>query len=266
MTGQNPKKMHSRSLMLTTVTILGALALWQAASSFTPVNLRLVPSPLQVGSAMIAMTADGQLEKDTLASVTRALAGFTLGSLTAIICGVLTGRSEAVRKSLGVIINILRPVPAISIVPLVIVWFGLGEMSKVFTVFWGVFFPVWVNTHVGVGSINIEHIWAAQSLGAKRGPVLLEVVLPGAATSILAGMRAGISIAFICLVAAEMAGASSGLGFRITVSHLTFRVDEMIAAIVALGLLGAVADRLFVFTAHKLFPWYARSQRGYQGD
>jgi len=252
--------------MLTMVTILGAFALWQAVSSFTPSTSRLVPSPAQVGSAIVSMAADGRLAKDSFASVTRALAGFVLGSIAAIVCGVLTGRSEREQKSLGQLINILRPVPAISIVPLAIVWFGLGEMSKVFTVFWGVFFPVWVNTHVGVGSVNIEHIWAAQSLGAKKGTVLLEVVLPGAATSILAGMRAGISIAFICLVAAEMAGASSGLGFRITVSHLTFRVDEMVAAIVTLGVLGAVADRLFVFTAHRLFPWYARSQRGYQGD
>lgn len=215
---------------------------------------------------MISMAADGRLIKDSLASVSRALAGFAFGSVIAILCGLLTGRSERIRKSLGKIISVLRPVPAISIVPLVIVWFGLGELSKVFTVFWGVFFPVWVNTHVGVGSVNIEHAWAAQSLGAKRGTVLFEVVLPGAATSIFAGMRAGISLAFICLVAAEMAGASSGLGFRVTISHLTFRVDEMIAAIAALGLLGALADKCFMLVVHKLFPWYSRVQLGYQGD
>lgn len=266
MTGQNPKTNRKRNLVLAVGTVLVALALWQAASSLTPISSRLVPTPLQVGKAVSAMAEDGRLARDSFASITRAFVGFALGSVTAIICGVLTGRSKLIRSSLGQIINLLRPVPAISIVPLVIVWFGLGEMSKVFTVFWGVFFPVWVNTHVGVGSVSIEHIWAAQSLGARRRTVLVEVVLPGAATSILAGMRAGISLAFICLVAAEMAGASSGLGFRVTISHLTFRVDEMIAAIVVLGILGALADKLFIVASHKLFPWYSRSQRGYQGD
>lgn len=266
MTGPKPGTNRKHSLALAAGTVLGVLIVWQALSSLTPPNSRLVPSPLQVASAIASMATDGRLVKDSLASVSRALAGFALGSIAAIICGVLTARSDRARKSLGQLINILRPVPAISIVPLVIVWFGLGELSKVVTVFWGVFFPVWVNTHVGVGSVNIEHVWAAQSLGAKRWTILLEVVLPGAATSIVAGMRTGISIAFICLVAAEMAGASAGLGFRVTVSHLTFRIDEMIAAIAVLGVLGAVADKVFVFTAHRLFPWYARSQRAYQGD
>ena len=265
MTGR--KLLASRSsFWLTASTILCVVSLWQIISSLPTSSPRIIPSPVQIVSALIEMMLDGRLFRDAIYSIARALVGFALGSTAAILCGVMTGRNEVVRKSLGQIIHLLRPVPAISIVPLAIIWFGLGEGSKVFTVFWGVFFPVWVSTHVGVSSVNIEYIWVAQSLGATRWAIFLEVILPGAATAILAGMRAGISIAFICLVAAEMAGASIGLGFRISISHLTFRVDQMIAAIAMLGMLGALADKLFINATHKLFPWYARSQRAYQGD
>jgi ABC-type nitrate/sulfonate/bicarbonate transport system permease component len=254
------------SFWLGVLAILGAVCLWQGISSLPSASPRIIPSPLQVTSAFVEMLMDGRLLADAGVSIGRVLIGFTLGSIAAILCGVVTGRNQTARKLLGPIINLLRPIPAISIVPLAIIWFGLGETSKVFTVFWGVFFPVWVSTHVGVSSVNIEYLWVAQSLGVTRWAILGEVVLPGAATVILAGMRTGVSIGFICLVAAEMAGASSGLGFRISISHLTFRVDQMIAAIAMLGILGAVADKLFVSAAHKLFPWYARSQRVYQGD
>lgn len=266
MQNSRPNSNQNKRIALGAPSILIALVLWQILSLLGLVNSRIFPSPIQVASALISMLLDGRLITDVAVSLFRALTGFVIGSITAISFGLMTGRSEKLRQSVGQIINILRPIPAISIVPLVIVWFGLGEAAKVLTVCWGVFFPVWVSTHVGVASVNIEHIWAAQSLGAKRKTILLEIVLPGAATSILAGMRTGISIAFICLVAAEMAGASAGLGFRVTVSHLTFRVDQMIASIFVLGLLGAIADKTFVKLSHKLFPWYARSQKIYVGD
>jgi NitT/TauT family transport system permease protein/sulfonate transport system permease protein len=129
-------------------------------------------------------------------------------------------------------------------------------MSKYFLVFWGVFFPVWINAHLGVASVEQRYLWAASSLGAKDWRLMWEVVLPASLPLIIAGMRVGIGLAFLNLVAAEMSGASAGLGYRVSASHLVFRSDKMIAALVALGVLGAASDGAFRFLAGKVAPWY----------
>jgi ABC-type nitrate/sulfonate/bicarbonate transport system permease component len=136
-----------------------------------------------------------------------------------------------------------------------VLWFGLGEFPKYFLVFIGVFFPVWMNSHLGVQNVERSYIWTANSLGASRYSLIFNVYLPGAAPLIIAGLRVGIAVAFFCLVAAEIAGAFSGLAYRIEISHLVFRADRMIAGLVVLGVLSAAADQLLGLTIRKLFPW-----------
>jgi len=135
-------------------------------------------------------------------------------------------------------------------------------MSKYFLVFWGVFFPVWVNSHLGVASVEQRYLWAARSLGAKDWRLIWEVVLPASLPFIIAGMRVGIGLAFLNLVAAEMSGASAGLGYRVSASHLVFRSDKMIAALVTLGILGAISDGAFRYLAGKVAPWYKHGDAG----
>jgi NitT/TauT family transport system permease protein/sulfonate transport system permease protein len=205
------------------------------------------------------MVGTGELLQDIFVSLQRALIGFFFGSLLGILLGIATGRNRIIDRSIGPLVQLLRPIPSIAIVPLAIVWFGLGEMSKYFLVFWGVFFPVWINTHIGASNVQKNFLWVARSLGAKGSRVLYEVIFPAAAPFIIAGMRTGIAIAFICLVAAEMAGAYGGVGYRVYVSHLVFRVDKMMVGIITLGLMGAVADMLFVGIVNWLLPWYRKN-------
>jgi ABC-type nitrate/sulfonate/bicarbonate transport system permease component len=238
------------------VPIVSFILIWEAFARFGPLNKSLFPPLSTVLLSVEEMIERGYLVADAGYSIMRALVGFTLGSLFGIVIGILTGRLSSFNRALMPLIQLLRPVPPIAFVALALVWFGLGESSKIFLVTWGVFFPVWINTYIGVTRVEEHYINAAKCLGANERTIVREIVLPAALPLIIAGMRTGIALAFLSLVAAEMAGAFVGLGFRVEFSHMVFRVDHMIVCIIALGILGASSDRIFAHIVEKLFPWY----------
>ncbi|HPG41112.1 MAG TPA: ABC transporter permease [bacterium] len=232
------------------------IGVWEILARAGFLNRALFPSPSDVVLAFGKMTLSGELFFDIGATLLRVFFGFVFGSMLGILIGVLTARIKILDILFGQIIQILRPIPPIALVPLAVVWLGLGEFSKITIITWGVFFPVWVNTYIGVAGVDHSVIWAAQSLGANRRRVLFRVVLPASFRHVIAGMRVAIAIAFICVVVAEMLGASRGLGFRINTSYLVFRVDKMMVDLIMLGLLGAITDWLFIQSINKFMPWY----------
>jgi ABC-type nitrate/sulfonate/bicarbonate transport system permease component len=238
------------------VPFLIVILLWELLARSGIYNAKLFPAPTTIAGAFREMIVSRELFRDLFVSIGRALVGFGSGALLGISIGVLTGRNHISRFLLHPVLQSLRSIPSIGLLPLAILFFGLDEMSKYFLVFWGVFFPVWVNSHLGVLGVEQRYIWAARSLGAKEWRLMREVVIPAALPLIIAGMRVGIGLAFLNLVAAEMSGASAGLGYRVSASHLVFRSDKMIAALVALGILGALADGGFRYLAGKFAPWY----------
>ncbi len=245
----------SKAIQFLTPVVLFILG-WEAISRSGLINIQLFPPPTEVFKALIGLVASGDLLNDIAWSVMRALAGFGLGAFLGILMGVLTGRIPFFNRFFTPLIQVFRPIPSIAFVPLAIVWFGLGEASKVFLVTWGVFFPVWINTFLGVTGVENTYFWAARSLGASDRRIMIEVLLPAALPLIVAGMRVGVALAFLNLVAAEMAGAYVGLGFRVESSHMVFRVDQMIVGIIGLGVLGATSDRGFAYIIKVLIPWY----------
>lgn len=236
-------------------SILLFLFVWEMAARLRLLDPNFVPPPTVVVAEAISMVQTRMLVQDLAASLKRSLGGFALGSLIGIAMGLLTGRVQLLRQLFEPIIQLFRPIPSIAFVPLAILWFGLGESPKLFLITYGVFFPVWLNTHVGVGAVDINYIRAAKCLGAKDRQLFLEVVLPAALPFVVAGLRLGIAVSFIVLVAAEMTGASAGLGFRIEESHLIFRADRMLVGLLMLGILGATADAIFNFVSSKLLFW-----------
>ena len=238
--------------LFVSVTIF--LVIWEAIFRLGFYRSPFVPPPSTIAKAFVEMAYTGDLLSDIAVSLQRALTGFAAGSLLGIAMGVLTGRIAVVDRSLGGLIRAFRSIPSIALVPLAIVWFGLGETAKIVLVAWGVFFPVWINSHIGAARVPVPVIWAARSLGASRVRLLSEVILPSALPFVVAGMRTGMTIAFVVLVAAEMAGAFGGVGYRIYTSHLVFRVDRMMVGIIVLGMLGAVADLVFATIIASL-PW-----------
>jgi ABC-type nitrate/sulfonate/bicarbonate transport system permease component len=231
------------------------LIVWEIFNRYSGVNPALLPTPSEVGSALRGFYKSGTLFSDIFWSLRRSSLGLVLGGMLGIACGTLTGRITSLNWLFTPLFNGLRALPPVAIVPLVIVWAGLGESSKVFVTSWAAFFPVWLNTHDGVSSVDKGIIWAARSLGAKDGRLLFNVMIPAALPRILVGVRLAISTTLICVIIAEMTGASAGLGFRLQVSYLVFRVDRMLACLVELATIGVCADLLFVRITSWLFPW-----------
>ena len=151
--------------------------------------------------------------------------------------------------------NLLRPIPAIALVPVAIVWFGIGEGSKYFVISYTVFLAVWLNTHAGASNVATTYIRASRSLGASKYREFFEVIIPASAPLIVVGLRLGAALAFLSLVAAELSGASSGIGFRLQDARQFIRTDRMFVGLIELGILGALLDALFVYISSKVVHW-----------
>lgn len=204
-----------KAMGLPLISFAFILALWSAVGASGAINEAIFPAPWSVWTATVEMWQNGTLQKDLGKSLGRAAIGFSIGTSLGIALGLMTGRIALVRTLLNPFLNLLRPIPAIALVPVAIVWFGIGEGSKYFVVSYTVFLTVWFNTHHGMEYVPETYLRAARSLGASRPREFLTVVLPAAAPHIFAGIRLGVALAFLSLVAAELSGASSGLGFRL---------------------------------------------------
>jgi NitT/TauT family transport system permease protein len=230
------------------------LGLWELSSRSGLVEITLFPPPSKVFLTMLADLRSGLILHDTIASLGRVLVGFVAGSILGMLLGVATGLSETADATVGQILQLARPIPPIAIVPLVILWIGIGEPAKWFVVAFGVLFPVWINTHSGIRQVQTTYVWTARSMGASGVTLVRTVYIPAAAPYLFAGLRMALAIAFFCLVAAEMAGASEGLMYRVDLAQLTFRTDRMLEGIVLLGVLSACLDGLLMFSLRRFFP------------
>ncbi|MEN9558730.1 MAG: hypothetical protein RL141_1099 [Candidatus Parcubacteria bacterium] len=237
------------------------IALWEFISRSHFINPALFPPPSQIALALLEMITSGTLFSDSRDSLWRLIAGVFLGSAVGVVCGLLTGRMKSFATALTPIIQILRPLPPVAIIPLVIVGFGIDDGAKIFSIAFAVFFPVWINAHIGARQVPRAFLWGAKLFTNSPVKILREVVFPATLPFIVAGVRIGIAIGFVMVFVSELSGASSGLGYRISITSLAYRIDQMIAALFVLGMFGAIADQLFVFGTRKLFPWMIFSSR-----
>jgi ABC-type nitrate/sulfonate/bicarbonate transport system permease component len=231
------------------------LMVWQAASTSGYVNQLLFPPPTKVAAALWDELINGTLILDLSMSVMRVVIGFAAGAVIGIVVGLLTGRYPIVSNLLTPIFQLLRPIPPIAFVPIVILWFGLSEWGKWFLVFWGVFFTVWVATHLGVQRADPALIRAARSLGTPDRLLIRDVILPSALPTIFVGLRTAVSISFYTLVAAELAGAFAGLAYRIDLAHQNMQTGQMLGGLVMLGIVSAIADRGFAALSRRVVWW-----------
>jgi ABC-type nitrate/sulfonate/bicarbonate transport system permease component len=236
------------------VPLVLAIGVWEIVSRSEVVNPRLFPPPSQVVLALYEWVTSGYFWDDVQSSYVRMLAGFAVGGLLGVVFGMLTGRTRW-GATLGPILQVFRPLPPVAIIPLVIVWLGIGDTAKIFSIAFAVFFPVWINTHLGAESIPREYLWSARMLGASARRTALRIVFPAALPAITAGLRTSVALAFVMVYVSEIAGAASGIGYRISITHLAYRIDFMMAALLVLALAGAVADWLLARLMNVLFPW-----------
>lgn len=243
------------SFLRSALSLVIVLLIWAGVATLQVFPEAIFPPPLSVWHAAVDLYRDGLLFSDLGDSLSRACIGFLIGSTLGVTAGLLTGRTQFFRSLLNPFLTLLRPIPAIALVPVAIVWFGIGEGSKYFVISYTVFLAVWFNTHHGMQYVPDIYIRASRSLGASRIREFFGVVVPAGAPHIFAGIRLGIALAFLSLIAAELTGASSGIGYRLQEARQYIRTDQMFALLIELGLLGAVIDFAFGRIGQRVVHW-----------
>ena len=218
--------------------------LWHVCSAWLIPSV-LFPTPAKVLLKAVELVEDGTLWEQTSASLARIAAGFCLGSLLGIPIGLAIGSFPIVRRLLEPYTEFLRFIPATALITVAVIWFGIGETSKIFLITYTTIFIVIINTAAGVSAVAPNKIRAARSLGANSWQVFFNVALPATVPYILTGMRMAMANSFVTIIAAELVAANNGLGKMIWDSRMYMLVDQIFVALLVLGLMGFIADRLF---------------------
>ncbi|MEW9700252.1 ABC transporter permease [Paenibacillus sp. SI8] len=250
-----PFRSFSRKAATGSLGIVGVLVIWTVFAWLHLVPAALLPGPLEVGAAAGSMLRNGSLLTHTIASLQRVLLGFLLAFGLALPLGFAMGTWKFLRNALNPLLELIRPIPPIAMIPLAILWFGIGEMSKIFIIVYGAFFPILLNVIGGVSQTEALHIKAAQSLGASRFHIFYYVTLRAAIPNIVIGMRSGVSMAFICLVGSELIAANAGLGFLIQEGRSLYKTDQVVVGMIAIGLVGLAINRLLIAFESQLIRW-----------
>lgn len=234
---------------------LALLALWQLVVEAGVYSKSQLPAPLDVYAAARQLAEAGTLWEHFAVSIERVLKGFALGSSIAIVLGLLVGLSRPAEEILAPTIQAFRTVPSLAWVPLFVLWMGIGEQPKITLIAVGVFFPVYTNLVAGVRHIDRKLVEAATAYGYRGIALAREVMLPAALPSLLTGLRLGLAQGWLFLVAAELIGAWSGLGYLLIDGQNSARADIIVMAIIALAAVGKLSDWLLQIIERRLLRW-----------
>jgi ABC-type nitrate/sulfonate/bicarbonate transport system permease component len=238
------------------------IGVWQCISMFVldETTRALLPPPTAVAVAAYELVRSGELFRHLFDSLRREFTAFSW-ALVAIPLGVAMGWWKAVHGQLNALVEMLRPIPPLAWIPLSILWFGVGDTQNQFIILLGIFFPILLNTISGVKSVEPNLVRAARCLGGGEAAVLRRVVLPAALPQIVTGVRIGLGVGWMALVAAELVGANSGLGFLINDARTLLRTDIVIVGMIAIGLVGLGLDILIRTLSRRVLPW-SRAMQG----
>jgi NitT/TauT family transport system permease protein len=240
-------------------SVAGLLALWQLLVQTGKLSELFLPAPLSVLASMWEMTRSGQLPWAVLVSLNRVVQGFVYGAAVGVVLGLLAGAVRWIEDVLDPWVAAVYPIPKSALFPLFLLWFGLGDASKIATIAIGVLFLVLVNTVTGVKSINPVLLKAARDLGATRLQVFTKVILPGALPNIFTGLRLGAGMALILVFITEIEATKAGLGFLLWEAFQLLDTTKVFAGVVTFGLLGVATTWLLQWLERVGCPWLQRS-------
>jgi NitT/TauT family transport system permease protein len=233
--------------------LIGVLLVWQLAA------LRGLPEyvlgPAEIFKHFVQALGSAELYEHIWASLARSLPGFALGSFLGAALGLAAGVARWFDRMLSPAVFLTYPVPKIVMLPIFMIWFGIGDLSKVLIIALACFYPVFINAYYGVRQTRTILVWSALNMGATPGQIFRRVVLPSAAPMILASMRVSLALSFIVMFAAEMINARSGLGHLIRVAENSLRFDLMYVSLVTIAILGYAGDRLVRLAHSRLLAW-----------
>jgi NitT/TauT family transport system permease protein/taurine transport system permease protein len=244
-----------RTFLLTIASLLIAFLVWQFLSTFV-FNPFLIPPPLEVFRTAIPMIVSGEILADVSISMSRVLVGFLVGSFIGIVAGVVLGRVRLLHDLLDPIIELLRYLSPTAMIPIAVIWFGIGELSKYFLIFWGTLFIVLISTIAGVWRAPIARQRAAECLGANRLQIFVLIVIPSSVPYIVTGMRVAMASSFMSIIPAEILAADSGIGYLLQKSSMLLQTNRIFVALLTICILGFVVDRIFRFFVDRVLSRY----------
>lgn len=256
----NRVKLFSTDRLLAWLLPVTILLSWQAAAQLGWLSTRVLPAPLDVLKAGVQLAATGELYHHFWASLKRAVVGLLIGGSIGFLLGLLTGMSKFAQNLLDSSIQMVRNVPLLALIPLVILWFGIGEEGKLFIVALAVFFPIYLNTFHGLRSVDKDLIEMGRTYGLDKFALFREVILPGALPSIMVGLRMSLGYMWLFLVVAETISANEGIGYMTMNAREFLQTDVMVLGIAIYALLGKSSDVLAGLLERRWLKWH----KGYQ--
>lgn len=231
------------------------ILLWIMATNSDDFKLRLLPSPYAVGKKTLAMMNDGSIWLYIYASSKRAIIGLVLGGVIGYFLGMINGMSKVSNIFLNTTIQMLRTVPILGLLPLLIIYLGIGEELKIFMVALGVFFPMYLNTYGGVKTIDDGILEMSKVYGLSKLQIFTQVILPGSLQSVLIGVRIALGAMWLILIAAEMIGTDTGIGYMATQARELMQMDKVFLAIFIYALLGKLSDLIATLLENYFLRW-----------
>ncbi|UOQ95142.1 ABC transporter permease [Halobacillus shinanisalinarum] len=235
--------------------LAGILILWEIITSLNIIPPLFLPAPSAILIAGWGMIVSGELHENLFASLYRIVIGYSIGATFGIIIGLIVGFSKWADAIVTPIIYSIYPIPKIALLPLFILWLGIGELSKVTIISLGVFFPVVINTFSGVKNVDQMLIKAAVTFGSNHINVIRKVILPGALPMIFAGLKLAAGTSLLLLVSAEMIAAQKGIGSMVLHYGNLMITTKLMVGVLVLSLLGLIFNRGLQWLEHKLIPW-----------
>ncbi|MEH2326880.1 MAG: ABC transporter permease subunit [Nostoc sp.] len=231
------------------------LLLWEIASRTGLLSSRILPAPSSVVFTAFKLASTGELFRHMGISAARAISGFIVGGGIGFILGLLTGFSRIAEQLLDSSLQMLRTIPNLALIPLVILWFAIGDQARLFLVSIGVFFPIYLNTYHGIRNGDPQLIEMGRVYGLKTSQILWQIVFPGALSSILIGVRFSLGIMWLSLIVAEQIAADSGIGYMAMNAREFMQTDIVVLSIVIYALLGKLANSIAKLLENKFLSW-----------
>jgi len=250
---QGPPKIQ-RLLQYTGLSV-AIIGVWQALFHLGYLNPVLLPPPSRIALTFRDLLLSGDLPRHIGISIVRVLEGFGIATVLGLGLGTAIGLSRTLDRWTDLIIQVVKPIPPIAWIPLAILWFGIGEQSKVYIIFLGAFFPIIISTIDGIRQTDQKFVEVARILAVPRFKFVRQVVLPGALPAIMTGLRVGLMVAWMCVVAAELIAASSGIGYLIMDARQLSQSDVVLVGMISIGVVGKLMDSLIKLLEKRLISW-----------
>lgn len=226
------------------IVLVIIIIVWQLLENKGAINAVTLPAPDTILKSFLSLLTSGKLLKHLIISVVRVLKGYMLAAVIGIGLGVILGLSERLKRMTDLIIQIVKPIPPIAWIPLVILWFGIGEGSKVFLIFLGGFFTILINVIDGIRQTDIKLIEVSNVMETPRLKNVFQLIIPSAIPNIFTGLRVGLSSCWMCVVAAELVASSTGLGYMIMNARQFCQTDVVIVGMIMIGITGKLMDSI----------------------